>query len=186
MFEFLHKKQYLLGAASIAVGALRTPIAGSAQDLPEAVVTEREMVVTANPLATAAGAKILQNGGTAVDAMIAAQTVLSLVEPQASGVGGGAFVIYYDAANKELISIDARETAPIAATEDRFLDDDGNSIGFFNAWQSGLSVGVPGVPAMMELLHDRYGKRPWPRLFQPGTGSGTQRLCQYRADIVPD
>ncbi len=129
-----------------------------AQDLPQAVTTEREMVVTANPLATAAGAKVLKNGGTAADAMIAVQTVLGLVEPQSSGLGGGAFIVYYDAATGTTTTVDAREAAPAAATEDRFLDDGGSSIGFFNAWQSGLSVGVPGVPRMMELMHERYGR----------------------------
>ncbi len=140
-----------------------------AQDLPQAVTTQKEMVVTANPLATAAGAKILQNGGTAVDAMVAVQTVLGLVEPQSSGLGGGAFVVYYDAGTGEVTTFDAREKAPASATGNRFLDADGNSIGFFNAWQSGLSVGVPGVPRMLEAMHDRYGRLPWPRLFAPAT-----------------
>ena len=114
--------------------ALAIPLVTSAQSLPEAVATQREMVVTANPLATEAGADILRQGGTAVDAMIAVQTVLGLVEPQSSGIGGGAFVLYYDAASGELVTVDARETAPIAATEDRFL-----GLGFFNAWQFSLS-----------------------------------------------
>lgn len=134
--------------------------------LPTAVTTEREMVVTANPLATDAGAHILKLGGTAADAMIAVQTVLGLVEPQSSGIGGGAFIVYYDAKTRKTTTIDAREKAPAAATEDRFLDN-GASIGFFNAWQSGLSVGVPGVPGMMEHMHARYGRLPWQSLFVP-------------------
>ncbi len=153
-------------AASLWLAVVLCPAAW-AQDLPQAVTTEREMVVTANPLATAAGARILQNGGTAVDAMVAVQTVLGLVEPQSSGLGGGAFVVYYDAASGSLTTIDAREKAPATATGDRFLDADGNSIGFFNAWQSGLSVGVPGTPRMMEFLHREYGRLPWQRLFAP-------------------
>ncbi len=136
-----------------------------AEDLPQAVTTEREMVVTANPLATAAGAKILKLGGTAVDAMVAVQTVLGLVEPQASGIGGGAFVVYYDARRGKLTTFDAREKAPAAATGDRFLDGDGVSIGFSNAWQSGLSAGVPGVPLLLEEMHQRFGRLPWPILF---------------------
>ena len=132
--------------------------------LAAAVTTEREMVVTANPLATEAGAKILKLGGTASDAMIAVQTVLGLVEPQSSGLGGGAFVVYFDEKTGKTTTIDAREKAPAAATEDRFLEH-GTSIGFFNAWQSGLSVGVPGVPRLMEYMHNRYGKLPWQRLF---------------------
>ncbi|MCZ6885852.1 MAG: gamma-glutamyltransferase, partial [Alphaproteobacteria bacterium] len=120
------------------------------------------MIVTANPLATAAGAKVLQNGGTAADAMVAAQAVLGLVEPQSSGLGGGAFLVYYDAATDTLTTFDGREKATSAATETRFV-----GLGFFDAWQSGLSVGVPGTPRIMEVLHERYGKRPWPRLLQP-------------------
>ncbi len=155
----------VLYALTFALAVFTPPVA--AEELPTAVTTEREMIVTANPLATAAGAKVLQNGGTAADAMVAAQTVLGLVEPQSSGLGGGAFVVYYDAAMDEITTFDAREKAPGAATEDRFLNDLGVSIGFTNAWQSGLSVGVPGTPRVMEVLHARYGKRPWARLLQP-------------------
>lgn len=133
-----------------------------AQDLAEAVTSKREMVVTANPLATAAGEKILKLGGSATDAMIAVQTVLGLVEPQSSGLGGGAFVVYYDAATDSTITLDAREKAPAAASEDRFA-----GLNFFAAWQSGLSVGVPGVPRMMAHMHERYGRLPWQRLFVP-------------------
>lgn len=152
---------WVLLAGSVAL----MPALSPAEGLVEAVEAEREMIVTANPLATAAGAKILGSGGTAVDAMIAAQTVLGLVEPQSSGIGGGAFVVYFDAASGDLTTIDARETAPLAASEDRF-----EGLGFVPAWQSGLSVGVPGVPAMMELLHDRYGRTPWPQLFREAQG----------------
>ncbi len=134
---------------------------------PKAVTTEHEMVVTANPLATAAGAKILQLGGTAVDAMIAAQAVLGLVEPQSSGIGGGAFVVYYDAATGTLTTFDAREKAPAAARAERFLAEDGTPLDFAKAWQSGLAVGVPGVPKLLEYTHQRFGKLPWQRLFVP-------------------
>jgi len=136
-------------------------------DLAAAVYKKKEMIVTANPLATAAGAKILKKGGTAVDAMIVAQTVLGLVEPQSSGIGGGAFVVYYDARTDEVTTFDGREKAPMAATADRFLDGEGNSIGWYTAWQSGLSVGVPGVPRLMEEMHERYGRLPWRLLFAP-------------------
>ena len=160
-----------LRALLIAVGVIclvATP--GWAQDsidLPTAVTTKREMVVTANPLATQAGAHILKIGGTAADAMIAVQTVLGLVEPQSSGLGGGAFIVYYDARTGKTTTIDAREKAPAAATEDRFLDDTGTSLSFASAWQSGLSVGVPGTPKMMAYMHHRYGRLPWKRLFVP-------------------
>ena len=146
------------------------------------------MIVTANPLASAAGAKILKNGGTAADAMVAAQAVLGLVEPQASGLGGGAFVVYYDAATGQTTTFDAREKAPAAATEDRFLDEDGSSIGFANAWQSGLSVGVPGTPRVMEVVHERYGRKPWPRVLQPAISlaqSGFE-LTKRTSDQVKD
>ena len=140
-----------------------TVTAGWAQDdsdLPTAIITKHEMVVTANPLATEAGAKILKLGGTATDAMVAVQTVLGIVEPQSSGLGGGAFIVYYDAKTGKTTTIDAREKAPSAATEDRF-----SGLGFSTAWQSGLSVGVPGTPRMMGFMHKRYGKLPWQRLF---------------------
>ncbi|GAA2035016.1 gamma-glutamyltransferase [Agromyces tropicus] len=150
-------------ASIAAVSAATLVVAGAASaDVPtfESTATVREMVVTANPLATDAGERVLRSGGTAVDAMIAAQAVLGLVEPQSSGIGGGAFVVYHDAATGTTTTFDARETAPSAATEDRFL-----GLGFFTAWQSGLSVGVPGVPRLLDVLHDRYGARPWQTLF---------------------
>mgnify|MGYP002064669733 CR=1 FL=1 len=104
----------LMGVAALV--ALQLPAAAFGEgELAEAVVNQREMIVTANPLASAAGAKILKNGGTAADAMVAAQTVLGLVEPQASGLGGGAFVVYYDAATGQTTTFDAREKAPAAA-----------------------------------------------------------------------
>ncbi len=133
-----------------------------AQSLPESVTYKKEMVVSANPLATAAGAQVLKQGGNAVDAMLAVQTVLGLVEPQSSGIGGGAFVVYHDAKSGKTTTIDAREKAPAAATEDRF-----QGLSFSSAWQSGLSVGVPGTPRMMEYLHHKYGHLPWRKLFIP-------------------
>jgi gamma-glutamyltranspeptidase / glutathione hydrolase len=133
-----------------------------AQSLPQSVTYNKEMVVTANPLATAAGVKILKQGGNAVDAMLAVQTMLGLVEPQSTGIGGGAFVVYHDAKSGKTTTIDAREKAPASATEDRF-----QGLGFFDAWQSGLSVGVPGIPRMMEYLHDKYGRLPVKKLFLP-------------------
>ncbi len=145
-----------------AICLISTPLA-SAESLPQAVTTEREMIVTANPLATAAGARVLRKGGTAADAMVAAQVVLGLVEPQASGLGGGAFVVYYDAKTGALTTFDGREKAPAAAQENRF-----DGLGFFAAWQSGLSVGVPGTPRVMEAVHELYGKEKWRKLFQDG------------------
>ena len=153
----------LAAAAVLAVPLLTVTSSAGADDPPfPSASTSREMVVTANPLATDAAEHVLQTGGTAADAMIAAQTVLGLVEPQSSGLGGGAFVVYYDAASDTTTTIDAREKAPSAATEDRF-----EGLGFFAAWQSGLSVGVPGVPRLLEYMHDNYGQRPWQTLFNP-------------------
>ena len=149
--------------------------------LAEAVEKDREMIVTANPLASEAGAKILRRGGTAADAMVAAQAVLGLVEPQASGLGGGAFVVYYDAATGETTTFDGREKAPAAATEERFV-----GLGFFDAWQSGLSVGVPGTPRIMEVVHERFGRLRWPHLLQPAISlaQGGFELTQRTSDQV--
>jgi gamma-glutamyltranspeptidase/glutathione hydrolase len=147
--------------ASLPLLALLVSPITSAEDVPQAVTMKKEMVVSANPLASEAGAAILKKGGTAADAMVAVQTVLGLVEPQSSGIGGGAFVVYYDAKTGTATTIDAREKAPSAATEDRF---DGRD--FRQMWQSGLSVGVPGTPRMMEHVQYKYGKLKWNDLFK--------------------
>jgi gamma-glutamyltranspeptidase/glutathione hydrolase len=146
--------------ASIAALIFISSSITQAQPLPKSVTTKKEMVVTANPLATAAGAEILAQGGTAADAMLAAQAVLGLVEPQSSGLGGGAFVVYFDAETGTTTTIDAREKAPASAIEDRFA-----GLGFSDAWQSGLSVGVPGTPRMMEYMHNKYGVLPVSTLY---------------------
>ncbi|GAB4181997.1 MAG: gamma-glutamyltransferase [Coleofasciculaceae cyanobacterium] len=158
--------------------ALLHPIAALTQDrlAPEAqserierdaVLTRKYMAVSANPLATEAGREILRRGGTAVDAAIAMQMVLGLVEPQSSGIGGGAFLVYYDAKTKEIHTYDGRETAPAAAKSDRFLGQDGKPLQFYDAVVGGKSVGVPGVVRMLERVHKNYGKLPWSYLFQP-------------------
>jgi gamma-glutamyltranspeptidase/glutathione hydrolase len=159
----------------------------------EVTVSDLEMVVSANFLATEAGEKILADGGTAVDAMIAVQTVLGLVEPQSSGLGGGAFVIYYDAEMGKLTTFDARETAPMLATEDRYLDPaTGSTMGFRDAWQSALGVGVPGVPRAMERLHQKYGKLPWADLFEPAKDHAingfetSQRTADFANSLLED
>ena len=125
------------------------------------------MVVAANPLAAQAGLDILRAGGSAADALVVVQTVLGLVEPQSSGIGGGAFLIWHDAATGEVISLDGRETAPMAAGPDFFLDDNGGPLPFFEAVVGGRSVGVPGVPRLLETMHGRAGKLPWAELFDP-------------------
>ncbi len=128
---------------------------------------KRHIVVAANPLAAEAGLAMLRKGGSAVDAVIATQMVLNVVEPQSSGLGGGAFLLTWDAATKTLENIDGRETAPAAATPDLFLDAAGKPLPFKQAAESGRSVGVPGVLAALKLAHDKYGKLPWADLFAP-------------------
>lgn len=123
------------------------------------------MVASANPLATQAGYDILSRGGSAIDAMVAVQTTLSLVEPQSSGLGGGAFVVYWDNKAKKLTTFDGRETAPKKASPELFLDEKGEPLEFMDAVVGGRSVGVPAVPLLMQELHQRYGKLAWKDLF---------------------
>jgi len=123
------------------------------------------MVSAANPLAAAAGLKVLREGGSAIDAAVAVQAVLGLVEPQSSGLGGGAFMVYYDAKTKRVTAYDGREVAPMGATPDMFLGLDGKPLPFFQAILSGRSAGVPGAVAMLYLAHQEHGRRPWSSLF---------------------
>jgi gamma-glutamyltranspeptidase/glutathione hydrolase len=176
----VHVPTGLMRAPSLALllAALVLGHPAAAQDLrsaPEAAtdsssqtlaLAERHMVSAANRYAADAGREILRAGGSAVDAAIAVQLVLNLVEPQSSGLGGGAFVLYWDAGKSELTAFDARETAPASATPDRFLID-GKPIPFQTAVRSGLSIGVPGIVRLMETVHARYGRLPWARLFEP-------------------
>ncbi len=123
------------------------------------------MVAAANPYAVEAGARVLEEGGSAADAMVAVQAVLGLVEPQSSGLGGGAFLVWYDAESGAVTTLDGRETAPLAARPTHFQDADGAPLGFFDAVVGGRSVGTPGTPALMEAAHARWGTRPWAGLF---------------------
>ena len=138
------------------------PIAFNAQ---KGVATKGFAVSTANPLATQAGYDILQMGGAAIDAAIAIQMVLTLVEPQSSGIGGGAFILHHDGHRVE--AYDGRETAPAAAHENLFLNLQGTPITFNEGVASGLSVGVPGTLSVLELAHQEHGKLPWSQLLQP-------------------
>jgi gamma-glutamyltranspeptidase/glutathione hydrolase len=133
----------------------------------EPVAAKRHMVAAANPLATEAGLAILRAGGSALDAAIAVQMVLNLVEPQSSGLGGGAFIVHYDAKNKTTTTYDGRETAPAAAKPDRFIGPDGKPLAFRQAVPGGLSVGVPGVLRALEMAHKAHGRLGWADLFQP-------------------
>lgn len=120
-------------------------------------------VAAANPLATDAGYQILRAGGSAVDAAIAVQMVLTLVEPQSSGIGGGAFLLHHD--GKQTVAYDGRETAPMTATEDLFIGTDGKPMAFIDGVVGGRSVGTPGTVRMLELAHAKHGKLAWSQLF---------------------
>ena len=140
----------------------------------------RWFVAAANPYAVDAGAEILRRGGSAVDAAIAVQAVLGLVEPQSSGLGGGAFMIHHDPHTDSLISYDGREFAPASATPDRFLNEDGEPMNFLDAVTGGLSVGVPGAVAMLGLAHEEHGALPWADLFEPA-----RRLASEGFEVSP-
>ncbi len=164
---------FLLAAFAFAATALFA----QAQDAPpdraigwtdKAPVRSRSfMVAAANPLAVEAGYRILKEGGSAVDAAIAVQLVLNLVEPQSSGIGGGAFMLVHDARRHRLVAYDGRETAPAAARPDRFLDANGKPMRFMDAVVGGRSVGVPGVVALLAAAHRAHGRLPWSALFAP-------------------
>src|SRR3546814_5874428 len=125
------------------------------------------MVAAANPLAAEAGMAMRRQGGSAVDAAIATALVLGLVEPQSSGLGGGAFLLHYDGETRGVAAYDGRETAPRSADETLFLKPDGTPMAFWDAVIGGRSVGVPGLLRMLELAHRDHGRLPWATLFEP-------------------
>lgn len=143
------------------------PEAPTRVDTKTAVRARSQMVVAANPLAAEAGLKVLREGGNAADALVVVQTVLGLVEPQSSGIGGGGFLVWHDGATGKLTTIDGRETAPLSATPDLFLGADGKPLAFFEAVVGGRSVGTPGVVRLMEKIHGSHGSMPWAALFEP-------------------
>lgn len=130
-------------------------------------VARQAMVASANPHATRAGVAMLEAGGSAVDAAIAAHLVLGLVEPQSSGIGGGGFMLVHDASTGDTKALDGRETAPAGATPNMFLDENGMPLSHKDRIQSGHAVGVPGAIALYHLAHERYGRLPWAELFEP-------------------
>lgn len=144
----------------------REPEAATGLIKKQTVFAEHAMVAAANPYASEAGFNILKQGGSAVDAAIAVQLVLTLVEPQSSGIGGGAFMLHWDKENQQLTTFDGRETAPAATTPDMFLDKNGRTMPWIKAVVGGHSVGVPGVLAGLKKAHDKYGKLPWNVLFK--------------------
>ncbi len=127
----------------------------------------RHMAAAANPLASKAGLETLRSGGSALDAAIVMQMVLTLVEPQSSGIGGSGFLVHFDAGAGDILSYDGRETAPGAATEEMFLNPDGGVKRRENVRAGGLAVGVPGLLRMLELAHRKHGRLPWKSLFAP-------------------
>jgi len=159
---------FLLAALPVAAQVVPPqPEAATGREEKQAVFAPRHLVVAANPLASDAGLEMLRAGGSAVDAAIATQMVLGLVEPQSSGIGGGAFLLHWSRAGQRVRSYDGRETAPQAARPDRFLDASGQPLARDAAIASGRSVGVPGAVRMLELAHRRHGRLPWRRLFEP-------------------
>lgn len=153
------------GHARVSYSIPEQPEIGTGYTEKPGWATERFAVAAANPLATDAGFQVLDAGGSAVDAAIAVQMVLTLVEPQSSGIGGGTFLLHWD--GSDVAALDGRERAPAGAGEDLFLGPDGNPIPFGDAVRSGLSVGVPGTIAMLKVAHDRFGRLPWAELFTP-------------------
>ncbi|MBI3515646.1 MAG: gamma-glutamyltransferase [Proteobacteria bacterium] len=169
------RRLVLVCAAALAL-APTAQAQNSARPAPEAatgwtakaaVVAAHELVVAAHPLAAQAGADILAAGGSAADAAVAVQLMLGLVEPQSSGLGGGAFALLWDEATRKLTSLDGRETAPAGATPALFLAPDGKPASFYDAVIGGRAVGVPGVPRLLAALHARAGRLPWARVFEP-------------------
>ena len=157
-----------VAAAQQAADAV-APEAASARAKAEArpVLAQDWMVVAAHPLASRAGADVLAAGGTAADAMVAVQAVLGLVEPQSSGLGGGAFLLWHDGETGAITTLDGRETAPLAATPRLFQDAAGAPLAFFEAVVGGRSVGTPGTPALMAEAHRRWGRSDWAVLLDP-------------------
>ena len=141
------------------------PEGGSGYTAKPGWATKKFAVAAANPLATDAGLQVLRAGGSAIDAAVAVQMVLSLVEPQSSGIGGGAFMLHAMGAKVE--AFDGRETAPAGVDEKLFIGADGKPIAFYDGVVGGRSVGVPGTVKMLELVHKQYGRLPWAQLFAP-------------------
>ncbi|MDM7943943.1 MAG: gamma-glutamyltransferase family protein [Hydrogenophaga sp.] len=151
---------------------LAQPEAASGRTAKPGWTLQRQAVAAANPLATEAGAHILRAGGSALDAAVAVQMVLTLVEPQSSGIGGGAFLLHHD--GRTLQAFDGRETAPAAVDERLFLNEQGEPMPFMQAVNSGRSVGVPGTVMMLALAHRQHGRLPWARLFEPAIALAEQ------------
>src|SRR5690348_13282513 len=162
-----HISLKLLCAAALIATAL--PVSAPTPAIAQVTETaaKHHMIAAANPHAAEAGLEMMRDGGSAVDAAIATQMVLGLVEPESSGIGGGAFMLVYDAKTKRTTSFDGREMAPASATPTMFLDANGQPRNKGEAIPGGLSVGIPGVIKMLWLAHQKYGKLAWAKLFEP-------------------
>ncbi len=145
----------------------REPEAATGLANNKAVYGKKFMISAANPYASEAGFNILKKGGSAVDAAIATELVLNLVEPQSSGIGGGTFMLHWDNQHHKMVAFDGRETAPKRATSSLFLNANGKPLKWIDAVVGGRSVGVPGLLATFKKAHDQYGKLPWATLFEP-------------------
>jgi gamma-glutamyltranspeptidase/glutathione hydrolase len=184
---FISRRQLAIVATTLALAGCHTAInepppapelgSGYRTDLTPRHA-ERHMAAAANPLAAEAGREMLRQGGSAIDAAIAMQAVLTLVEPQSSGIGGGAFIMLWDGANVR--AYDGRETAPAGATERLFLNADGKPMAFTDAQIGGRSVGTPGVLRALEMAHKQHGHLQWAKLFEPAI-----RLCEQGFAISP-
>ena len=164
---------FVLAAATAHAGLAAAPAtASSAATVSGGLVAQRHMIVAAEPDAAAAGLAMLRAGGSAVDAAIAAQMVLTLEEPQSSGIGGGAYLVV--AAGSALYAYDGRETAPASAKPDMFLDARGQPRSHGDVIPGGLSVGVPGAVRMLAIAHAAHGKLPWAKLFEPAINLADQ------------
>ena len=177
------------GPSSFAYAVPTLPEGASGHTPQPGWSAQRFMVAAANPLATDAGYQVLKAGGSALDAAIAVQMVLALVEPQSSGIGGGAFLLHWD--GKAVQAWDGRETAPAAADEKLLLDDAGKPLPFMDAVVGGRAVGVPGAVRMLEAAHRQHGKLPWSALIQPaivlaerGFPVGARLHSQLRSDVA--
>ncbi|NQZ26928.1 MAG: gamma-glutamyltransferase [Colwellia sp.] len=159
--------QLLLSQAAQAKREIREPEAATGFNQKQAVSAKQYMVVAANPYASKAGLAMLDKGGSAVDAAIAAQLVLSLVEPQSSGLGGGTFMLHWHNKKQQLTTYDGRETAPQQVTSALFLTEQGKPLNWSEAVVGGKSVGVPGLLAALNKAHQQFGVLPWQTLFQP-------------------
>jgi len=188
MVSHRHRRQAYLRLAAVALASVLTVAAAAAAaqtarpdakpDAPPPIT--RHMVSASHPLAAEAGLEILRKGGSAVDAAIAVELALTVVDPQASGIGGGGFLLHFDGTAGSLASYDGRETAPAAATPDMLLDAKGEPLQAHAITSGGASVAVPGLLRMMELAHRQHGRLPWGRLFEPA-----MRLAEDGFPVAP-